>query len=158
MKYKYSFETSKSIDDVKRIIAENIETDFTKFLFNKSDKKFRGQLYNDTFKMWLNTHIQDSTNPVYYGKIERTEYGTRIYVTKSAAEEVKYFLKFIFVILCIGFIYSLYSCIFNGTSIVPAMLTGIFVSFSIMISIVMKKTPVSRTEYTLIERLIDESR
>ena len=76
---KFTIETSKSKEEVLRIIKENTHTRTSIFDFKgNSGKFFEGKVFEDSFSLLRIIHYRNDILPVIKGKIEEIEGGCRV--------------------------------------------------------------------------------
>lgn len=76
---KFTIETSKSKEEVLRIIKENTHTRTSIFDFKgNSGKFFEGKVFEDSFKISRIVHYRNDLLPVIKGEIEEIEGGCRV--------------------------------------------------------------------------------
>lgn len=78
---KFTIETSKSKEEVLRIIKENTHTRTSIFDFKgNSGKFFEGRVFEDSFKISRIVHYRNDLLPVIKGEIEEIEGGCKVSV------------------------------------------------------------------------------
>ena len=78
---KFTIETSKSKEEVLRIIKENTHTRTSIFDFKgNSGKFFEGKVFEDSFKISRIVHYRNDLLPVIKGEIEEIEGGCKVSV------------------------------------------------------------------------------
>lgn len=76
---KFTIETSKSKEEVLRIIKENTHTRTSIFDFKgNSGKFFEGKVFEDSFKISRIVHYRNDLLPVIKGEIEESEGGCKV--------------------------------------------------------------------------------
>lgn len=76
---KFTIETSKSKEEVLRIIKENTHTRTSIFDFKgNSGKFFEGKVFEDSFSLLRIIHYRNDILPVIKGNIEEIEGGCRV--------------------------------------------------------------------------------
>lgn len=76
---KFTIETSKSKEEVLRIIKENTHTRTSIFDFKgNSGKFFEGKVFEDSFSLLRIIHYRNDILPVIKGKIEEIEGGCKV--------------------------------------------------------------------------------
>ncbi len=75
---KFTIETSKSKEEVLRIIKENTHTRTSIFDFKTHEEFFEGRVFDDSFNINRATFRRNDILPVIKGKIEEIEGGCRV--------------------------------------------------------------------------------
>ena len=74
---KFTIETSKSKEEVLRIIKENTHTRTSIFDFKTHEEFFEGRVFEDSFSLLRIIHYRNDILPVIKGNIEEIEGGCR---------------------------------------------------------------------------------
>lgn len=77
---KFTIETSKSKEEVLRIIKENTHTRTSIFDFKTHEEFFEGRVFDDSFNINRATFRRNDVLPVIKGKIEEIEGGCKVSV------------------------------------------------------------------------------
>lgn len=75
---KFTIETSKSKEEVLRIIKENTHTRTSIFDFKTHEEFFEGRVFEDSFSLLRIIHYRNDILPVIKGNIEEIEGGCRV--------------------------------------------------------------------------------